>query len=60
MKVKVEPSCPAICNPMDCTVHGIQARILEWVAVPLERNLKKKKFFPRVLANIVVSFKIFS
>ena len=24
-----------LCNPMDCTVHGIlQARMLEWVAVP--------------------------
>ena len=29
-------SCFAtLCNPMDYTVHGIlQARILEWVAVP--------------------------
>ena len=32
--------CPTLCNPMDCSppgssVHGIlQARILEWVAVP--------------------------
>ena len=32
--------CPALCNPMDCSppgssVHGIlQARILEWVAMP--------------------------
>ena len=30
MKVKVAQSCPALCNPMDHTVHGIlQARILE-------------------------------
>ena len=35
-KVKVVQSCPALCNPMDYTVHGIhQARILEWVAFPL-------------------------
>ena len=33
-------SCPILCNPMDCnlpgpSVHGIlQARILEWVAMP--------------------------
>ena len=33
-------SCPALCGPMDCSppgssVHGIlQARILEWVALP--------------------------
>ena len=36
-------SCPALCGPMDCSpagfsVHGIlQARILEWVAVPSYR-----------------------
>ena len=31
MKVKVAQSCPALCDPMDCTVHGIiQASILEW------------------------------
>ena len=36
VKVKVAQSCPIICDPMDYTVHGIfQARILEWVAVPL-------------------------
>ena len=35
MKVKVTQSCPALCNPMDYTVHGIlQARILEWAAFP--------------------------
>ena len=28
-------SCPTLSDPMDYTVHGIlQARILEWVAVP--------------------------
>ena len=33
MKVKVAQSCPTLCDPMDCIVHGImQARILEWVA----------------------------
>ena len=33
MKVKVAQSCPTLCDPMDCTVHGIlQARILEWEA----------------------------
>ena len=29
-KVKVAQSCPTLCNPMDCIVHGLlQARILE-------------------------------
>ena len=33
-KVKVVHLCPALCEPMNCTVYGIlQARILEWVAV---------------------------
>ena len=38
-------SCPILCNPMDCSppgssVHGIlQARILEWVAMPFSRDL---------------------
>ena len=35
MKVKVTQSSPALCDPMDCIVYGtLQARILEWVAVP--------------------------
>ena len=33
--MKVTQSYLALCNPMDHTIHGIlQARILEWVAVP--------------------------
>ena len=37
--------CPTLCDPMDCSpqgssVHGVlQARILEWVAVPSSRDL---------------------
>ena len=38
-EVKVTQSCPTLCDPMDCTVHGIlQARILEWVAFPFSRG----------------------
>ena len=39
----VAQSCPTLCNPMDCSspgssIHGIlQARILEWVAIPFSR-----------------------
>ena len=37
--VCVAQSCLTLCDPMDCTdssVHGIlQARVLEWVAMPL-------------------------
>ena len=38
--MKVVQSCPALCDPMDCSllgssVHGLlQARMLEWVAMP--------------------------
>ena len=32
-------SCVRLCDPMDCTVHGIlQVRILEWVAFPFSRG----------------------
>ena len=38
-KVKVTQSCPNLCNRMDYTIHGIlQARILEWVAIPFSRG----------------------
>ena len=44
LKVLVAQSCPTLCDPMDCSppgssVHGIlQARILEWVAIPFSRG----------------------
>ena len=42
--VLVTQSCPALCNLMDCSLpgfsfHGIlQARILEWVAIPFSKE----------------------
>ena len=37
--VKVTRSCLTHCDPKDYTVHGIlQARVLEWVAVPFSRG----------------------
>ena len=48
MKVKVARSCLTLCNPMDCTVHRIlQARILEWVAIPFFRDLPNPGIKPR-------------
>ena len=41
---EVAQSCPTLCDPVDCSpsgssVHGIlQARILEWVAIPFSRG----------------------
>ena len=43
-RAKSLQSCPALCDPIDCSpprssVHGIlQARILEWVAIPSSRE----------------------
>ena len=45
VKVLVVQSCPTLCGPMDCSspnssVHGfLQARILEWRAIPFSRDL---------------------
>ena len=44
LKVLVAQSCPVLHDPVDCSpsgsyVHGIlQARILEWVAIPFSRG----------------------
>ena len=38
-EVKVAQSCLTLCDPMDYRVHEIlQARILEWLAVPFSRG----------------------
>ena len=43
LRAKSLQSCPTLCDPMDCippgsSAHGIlQARILEWVAMPSSR-----------------------
>ena len=40
----VTQACPTLCDPVDCSppgssVHGIlQARILEWAAIPFSRG----------------------
>ena len=39
VKVKVFQLCLTLCDPLYYTIHGIlQARILEWVAVPFSRG----------------------
>ena len=44
MHVKLLQSCPALCDPVDCSlpgsfVHGIlQARRLEWVAISFSKS----------------------
>ena len=55
--VLVAQSCPILCNPVDCSppgssVHGIlQARILEWVAMPSSRGFS----WPRDWSHISTS-----
>ena len=51
-RVESLQSCPALCGPMDCSppgssVHGIiQARMLEWVAIPFPRDLPNSGIEP--------------
>ena len=47
--LKVAQLCLALCDPMDYVVYGIlQARILEWVAIPFSRG----SFQPRVRTQV--------
>ena len=47
--MSVAQLCPTLCDPMDCRLpgssgHGIlQARILEWVAIPLSRGCSQPR-----------------
>ena len=44
LKVKVAHQCPTLCDPMGYTVHGIlQARILEWVAIPFSKGSSRPR-----------------
>ena len=58
----VTQSCPALCDPMDCSlpgssVHGIlQARILEWVAIPFFRGYSQPKDRTQVSCTAGVLF----
>ena len=44
VRAKSLQSCPALCDPVDCSppgssVHGVlQARVLEWVSMPSSRD----------------------
>ena len=46
VKMLVTQSCPTLCNPMDYSLPGmefsvhriLQARILEWIAIPFSRG----------------------
>ena len=50
--------CPSLCGPIDCSpsgssVHGIlQARILEWVAIPFSRGSSPQKMQIKKIASL--------
>ena len=50
--VLVAQSCPTLCSPMDCSPPGssvcgvLQARILEWVAIPFSSGDFGTQIFP--------------
>ena len=52
--VLVSHSCSTLCDPMNCSppgssVHGIlQARILEWVAIPFSKGFSQPRKWIRV------------
>ena len=49
MGVLVSQSCPVLCDPIDCSPQGssvheiLQARILEWVAMPFSRESSRPR-----------------
>ena len=50
-RVLVIQSCPTLCDPMDCSPPGssvcgiLQARILEWVAMPSSRGSSRPRYW---------------
>ena len=60
--VKLLQSCPSLWDPVDCSlpssfVHGIlQARILEWVAMPSSKGPITGMLQARTLEWIAISF----
>ena len=54
MKWSEVAQCPALCNPMDCSlpgssVHGtLQARVLEWAAISFSRGSSRPRDWTRV------------
>ena len=49
VKVLVFQLCPTLCNPMNCSLSGfsvheiLQARILEWAAMPFSRRSSQSR-----------------
>ena len=63
-KVLVTQSCPTMCKPTDgsppgSAVHGIlQARILEWVAIPFSRGSSQPRNWTQVSCIVIRFFTV--
>ena len=63
---EVTQSCPTLCDHMDyslpgSSVHGIlQARILEWVAIPFSEDLPDLGIEPRSLTSPALAVEFFT
>ena len=61
LQVLVTQSCPTLCDPMDCnppgsSIHGIlQARMLEWVAIPSQLRNWTQDWTPELQADSLQS-----
>ena len=59
MKLNIIQSCPTLCDPMDCnlpdsSIHEIlQARILEWVAIPFSKGASQPRDGTQVLLKVI-------
>jgi len=59
-------SYPTLCNPMDCillgfSAHGrLQARILEWIAIPSPGDLLNPGIKPESLASSALAVEFFT
>ena len=45
-KMNIARLCPSLCDPMDCSPPGsspLQARMLEWVALPVSRGSSQSR-----------------
>ena len=66
VRAKSLQSCPTLCHPMDrsppgSSVHGsLQARILEWVAMPSSRDLPTPGITPTSLTSPALAGRFFT
>ena len=66
LNAKLLQSCPNLCNPMDCSlpgssVYGVsQARILEWVAILLQKIFPSQGSNPGLLVSPALAGEFFT